>query len=116
MFQFICRKNTYDWIDIEKLDLQTNELKVERLGSLCRAFAYNNKNVKWTIYKHKPSNRAPKSTLQNVPDNVFVHNNEILSDKTVDKLMQDIDYDYYINRSYQRIQEFFNLKQVKKLV
>lgn len=116
MFQFICKKNTYDWIDIEKLDLCTNEMTVERLGSVCRAFAYNNPDVRWTIYKHKPDSRAPKSTLQNVPDNVFVHNTEILSESAVNAAMQHIDYDYYVRRSYQRIQEFIEMKQVKKIL
>lgn len=116
MFQFICKKNTYDWIDIEKLDLCTNEMTVEHLGSVCRAFAYNNPDVRWTIYKHKLDSRAPKSTLQNVPDNVFVHNTEILSESAVNAAMQHIDYDYYIRRSYQRIQEFIEMKQVKKIL
>lgn len=116
MFQFICKKNTYDWIDIEKLDLCTNEMTVEHLGSVCRAFAYNNPDVRWTIYKHKLDSRAPKSTLQNVPDNVFVHNTEILSESAVNAVMQRIDYDYYVRRSYQRIQEFIEMKQVKKIL
>lgn len=116
MFQFICKKNTYDWIDIEKLDLCTNEMIVEHLGSVCRAFAYNNPDVRWTIYKHKLNSRAPKSTLQNVPDNVFVHNTEILSESAVNAAMQHIDYDYYVHRSYQRIQEFIEMKQVKKIL
>ena len=30
--------------------------------------------------------------------------------------MQHIDYDYYIRRSYQRIQEFIEMKQVKKIL
>lgn len=115
MFQFICKKNTYDWLDIEKTNLLTNTTEIENLGSLCRAFAYNNNEVKQKIYKHKPNGKVPKSMLQNLPNNVFVYNNEILSDDAIDKLMPKIDYEYYIKRSYERISEFYDIKVVKKL-
>lgn len=116
MFQFICKKNTYDWIDVEKLNLSTNEMTIERLGNVCRAFAYNNPDVRWTIYKHKADSRAPKSKLQNVPDNVFVYNNEILSESAVNTVMQYIDYDYYIRRSYQRILEFYDIPTIRDII
>ena len=114
MFQFICKKNTFGYLDIEKIDLQTNEKTIERLGNVCRAFASNNHNVQWTIYKHKESSRTSKSMLQNVPNNVFVYNDEILSDNAIDELIRRIDYDYYVRRSYERISEFYTLKQVKR--
>lgn len=113
MFQFVCKKNTYDWMDIEKIDLQSNTMIIEQLGSVCRAFAYNNSDVKWTIYKHKSSGRATKCTLQNVPNNVFIHNKEILSDKAIDEIMIKIDYDYYVKRAYERILEFKDVKTLK---
>lgn len=116
MFQFICKKNTYDYLSIEKQNLQTGEVKSEILGNVCRAFTYNNKDVKQTIFKHKASSRAPKSTLQNVPDNVFVYNKEILSDEAIDKLIPQIDFSYYVNRSYERIAEFITMSKVKKIV
>nr|DAN08951.1 MAG TPA: DNA polymerase [Caudoviricetes sp.] len=116
MFQFIAKKMTYDWMDLEKLDIASGNLEIERLGSVCRAFAYNNRNVKWTIFKHKHEGRASKCKLQNAPENVFVHNKEILSDAAIDECIQKIDFDYYINRSYERIQEFIKMKQVKKIL
>lgn len=116
MFQFVCKKNTFDWLEIERIDLRTNKIEVERLGSVCRAFAYNNNNTKWTIYKCKSEDRTTRSKLQNVPENVFVYNKEILTDEAIDKLLPKINFDYYINRSYERIQEFFDMKQVKKIL
>lgn len=116
MFQFVCKKNKFDWIEIKRIDLLTNEIEVERLGSVCRAFAYNNNNTNWTIYKRKAEGRATKSKLQNVPENVFVHNKEILTDEAIDKLLPKINFDYYIDRSYERIQEFIDMKQVKKIL
>lgn len=116
MFQFIAKKMSYDWMNLEKLDIASGNIEVERLGSVCRAFAYNNHNVRWTIFKYKPEGRASKCKLQNVPENVFVHNKEILSDAAIDECIQKIDFDYYINRSYERIQEFIKIKQIKNIL
>lgn len=116
MFQFICKKNTYDYLDIEKTDLLSNSTEIEHLGAICRAFAYNNNNVKQTIYKHKPNGKVPKSVLQNLPNNVFVYNNEILSNDAVNEIIPNINYDYYVNRAYERIAEFYNIIKVKKIL
>lgn len=118
LFQYICKKMSFDWIDVTKIDAQTDENEVEKLGGVCRAFASNNAALTCTIRKHKylPDGKIKSSKLANVPDNVFVYNNEILTDETIDALIPQIDYEHYINRSYERIQEFIDMKQVKKIL
>ena len=45
--------------------------------------------------------------VQNLPDNIFIWNSEILSQDATDKISQQLDYNYYIKRIYERIGEFF---------
>ena len=56
------------------------------------------------VYKRKFDGK--KAKVSNLPDSVFVYNEEILSNETIKKLQDKIDYDYYVKRIQERILEF----------
>ena len=43
------------------------------------------------------------------PDSVFVYNEDINSEETLEKLKDKINWQYYIDRTYERIKEFIPL-------
>lgn len=90
LFQFICKKGTYDYLECDD-----GEEKV-RLQKVNRVFV--GKYSHGTIYKCKGNRRDKYSS---VPTGVFVHNNAININ-----LNQTIDYNYYVRRAYERIEEF----------
>lgn len=94
MFQYIVKPLTYDYLTFES---QNNIIKLQKVN---RCFASKESGM---IYKNK-TNKHDK--YQNLPDSVFVYNNEILSQEAINKLMSKIDYNYYIKRAYERIAEF----------
>lgn len=112
MFQSICKKGTFDWLEYEEIDLLTNNIKVTKLQKVNRAFAFKSNNIKGSIYKRNkegkksPSGRAAitKSKMGGVPDNIFIYNNKL--DNINEEIINKIDYQYYINRAYERIWDF----------
>lgn len=46
-----------------------------------------------------------------VPDNLFIFNHDLKEMKEED--FNRIDFDYYINRAYERINEFIKVPQIK---
>lgn len=94
LFQYICKPQTYDFLTFE----DGND--VVRLQKVNRCFAGKDLGM---IYKNKQGKHDRYSSL---PPRVFVHNDEILSQDTVDELCNKIDYSYYIMRAYERIGEF----------
>lgn len=112
MYQYICKKNTFDWLEYEEFNLDTNETKLTKLQNINRAFALKSDNIKGMIYKRRFSGKLTKAKVQNLPENVFVYNNEILSKETIEKITNKIDYSYYIKRSYERILKFVDIKKV----
>lgn len=113
MFQYICKKNSYDW-----LEYQVNEgkdVKITKLQHVNRAFASNSIN-KGMIYKCKKEGKSPRAKVSNLPDNVLVFNDEILSDEAINKLTNMIDYNYYVDRAYERIREFYRYELIKDII
>ena len=90
LFQFICKKGTYDYLEYDDGITQTKLQKVNRVfvGKNCRGMIYKCKGIKRDKYS-------------SVPTGVFVHNNAININ-----LNQSIDYNYYVRRAYERIEEF----------
>lgn len=94
LFQYICKPQTYDYLTFE------DGSGVTKLQKVNRVFAgYDPGN----IYKIKQGKHDRYSRL---PDRVFVHNGEILSEGSVDALAPKINYGYYVARAYERIAEF----------
>lgn len=107
-FQFSCKQNSYDYCSLDVTDIATGDcISSEKIPGLSRAFAkkYDGKTYS-TIIKHKDKDgKHTKSKIANLP-NIFIYNDEILSEAAKEKLDIMIDYDYYVNRGYERIKEF----------
>lgn len=90
LFQFICKKGSYDRLEWD------DGRQVVKLQKVNRCFV--GKRGFGTIYKCKGQTRA---RYPSIPTGVFVHN------AAVDiKLQPLIDYNYYIRRAKERIEEF----------
>lgn len=107
MFQYICKKNTFDYTTYDLYDIINNKTTSQKLSGNDRAFAYKNKDFVGMVYKHKDKdNKHMKAKVANLPDNVFIYNDEILSEEAVNNIKDKINYEFYINRIYERIGEF----------
>ena len=115
MFQYVCKKVSYDWVEYEYVNKRTGHVETTRLQAVNRAFAMKNDDFTGMLYKYKTAGKTTKAKIPSLPDSVFVHNDEILSDKAIDEILPEIDFDYYVRRAYERISEFIELEQVKKV-
>ena len=109
MFQYICKKNSFDWLEYEESNVVTGEVKVIKLQNVNRAFALKSKVLSGMIYKRRKEGKLQKAKVSNLPPSVFVYNENIKSVRSEAEfweLVRIIDYDYYIKRAYERIEEF----------
>lgn len=90
LFQFICKKGTYDHLEWDDGRETVRLQKVNRCFAGRRGFG--------TIYKCKGQTRV---RYPSIPTGVFVHNGAIDI-----KLRPLIDYGYYVRRAKERIDEF----------
>lgn len=114
-FQFVCKQNSYDYCTLDTTDDNGNLISSVQIPGLTRAFAKKDKHQYSIIIKHK--NKDGKHTtakIANLP-NVFICNDEIMSDTMKTKLIEDIDFDYYVKRGYERILEFFDIPQLEEI-
>ena len=103
LFQYICKKNSFDWLEYE-LKSNNEIISTTKLQNVNRVFASNSKDTIGQVYKRKVEGKKDK--YQNLPDNVFVYNDEILSENSIIELSKKIDYNYYVQRICERILEF----------
>lgn len=89
LFQYICKVQSYDYLTFE------NEKTVVQLQKVNRCFASKEAGM---IYKNKTGKHDKYS---NLPERVFVHNGEININ-----IKEKIDYNYYVRRAWERIDEF----------
>ena len=116
LFQYIPKKLSFDWCEYETKDKYSGEISKQPLQNVNRAFAYNSDEVQGMIYKYKrDKDGIKKAKVSSLPESVFIYNNEILSDEAIDKIIPQIDYQYYIDRAYERIAEFIKIKVVKDI-
>ena len=54
-----------------------------------------------------------KSKIAGLPENMFVYNGDIRGEETIKELDKRIDFDYYVNRIYERILEFVDIPKVR---
>lgn len=112
MFQYVCKKNSYDYTEYEVIDYNTfpMEVRKERLQGIDRAFAYNSSLANGMVYKYKNNHgKVSKSKVSNLPPNVFIFDGDITKEENIKQVQKDIDYQYYIDRIYERLGEFINL-------
>lgn len=106
-FQQSCRKESFDYLTYDTQDIKTGQIYSERLANICRVFAYKSNSEYGMVYKHKDSyGKHSKSKISNLPDNVFIYNYDIMSEQGKREVADKIDYQYYIDRIYERIGEF----------
>lgn len=108
LFQYTSKKNTFDYLEYSKTNLKTGEKSVIKVQSPSRCFAKKDITEVGTLVKHRTKNgKHTFAKVQNLPDNIFIWNSEILSHDATNKISQQLDYNYYIKRIYERIGEFF---------
>lgn len=116
-YQYICKKNTFDYCTYDTLDISTNNTTSVRMSDMNRAFPKKFDGTISMIYKHKDvRGKHSKTKISNLPDNIFVYNDEILSKKANEKLLNIINFDYYIDRIYERIKEFVKIQKVEDIL
>lgn len=113
LFQFVCSKGTFDWLEYREIDRQTGNMKVQKLQHINRAFPMKKSNVVGQVYKMKNVGKVTSSIVANMPESCFVYNNEILSDEAFDNIKDKIDWQYYADRTYERILEFIEVPQIE---
>lgn len=81
-----------------------------------RAFALFNQTKIGMIYKYKyRNNKLLRAKVSNLPDSVFVYDNEIMSDSIRNELINKINLCYYEDRIYERIYEFIDDYYIKDI-
>ena len=106
LFQYACKKGTFNYLtyDLINSDGSTSSMNV---GPICRAFAWNNKKCIGMVNKHKKGVAKDKvAKVASLPNSVFIYNRDLFTDEAKDFLEKNIDYDYYVERIYERIGEF----------
>lgn len=107
LYQYTCKKNTFDYLAYKMTTISTGSIAEYQIQSPSRCFAKRDISSVGTIIKHRTKNgKHTFAKVQNLPDNVFIWNDEILSEDAVNKIVPQIDYKYYVNRIYERINEF----------
>ena len=107
LYQYTCKKNTFDYLAYKMTTINTGSIAEYQIQSPSRCFAKKDISSVGTIIKHRTKNgKHTCAKVQNLPDNVFIWNDEILSEEAVNKIAPQIDYKYYVNRIYERINEF----------
>ena len=112
MFQYVCKKVSYDYLEYQK-DFKDGHVEIERLQSVNRAFAHKSNEWKGMVYKCRSVGKTTRAKVSNLPDNCLIYDEEILSDEAFAKLEPLIDWQYYVDRGYERIREFMDLIEIK---
>ena len=104
LFQYICKKGKFDYMEYEQTDLSTGNITQTTIQKVNRAFALKSDKTKGMVYKRNYDGK--KNKYPGLPPSVFVYDNEILSPKAIEIVQSQIDYDYYIEQSYKEILKF----------
>lgn len=107
MFQYICKKGSFDYLETEKT-YNGGEVVTNKVQKVNRAFASKNTEYNEMLYKVKQDSagKIKKAKVSNLPDNIFIYNEDINSPEAIEELKSKIDYDYYILRGYEKITTF----------
>lgn len=113
MFQYLCKKLSFDWLEYQENNLEDGTVTTTTLQNVNRAFALKSNKIQGMVYKRKHVGKVTKSKVSNLADNVFVFNGDIRTDEAVKELQEKIDFDYYVARAYERINEFVQHSYIK---
>lgn len=108
LYQYPCKALSFDYCQYEETNLKTGEVIKTKLQNVNRAFASNDKSKTGLVIKYKTleDGTIKKAKVASLPESVFIHNDEILSEKSINELLPKIDYDYYVKRIWKRLGEF----------
>lgn len=105
MFQYIKKKDTYDYMTIQK-EYDNGMITEEKIQNVNRFFASKYLGYICMPYKVKKSKGIIKRTkVPYLPNNVILYNKNI-NEGDLDDLKSKIDYDYYVLRAYEKIATF----------
>ena len=116
LFQFICRKVSFNYVEYLIINNETNNITSKKVQNVNRAFPKKKDKYTCSLVKVKESNgKIKKQKFQNLPDDIILYNEEISSEKAIKYLHSKIDFNYYIEKSYERIKEFIDLPIIKDI-
>lgn len=115
LYQFVCSKGSFDWLEYREIDKRTGTMRVQKLQHINRAFPMKKSDVICKLYKMKEVGKVTSTVVANMPESCFVYNNEILSNDAYNSIKDKIDWQYYVDRTYKRILEFVDVPQIKEL-
>lgn len=126
MFQYPCKKGTFDYITEDSF-VFFNNIRGKQISQLYhsrevkplnRVFAKklelkNGMKTYTILTKHKNSNgKHVKQKIANLPDSIFIYNEDITD--AYEKLKDKIDWQYYVNRIYEKLAEFVQIEDEPK--
>lgn len=107
LYQYTCKKNSYDYLMYKMTTLSDGSTAEYEIQSPSRCFVKKGADTVGTVIKHRTvKGKHSFAKVQSLPQSVFVWNKEILSPEAVKEISEQLDYDYYVNRIYQRINEY----------
>lgn len=112
MFQCICKKGTFDGLEYEYTDIDGQRSTII-LPSISRAFALRTDYGTGILSKTRKEGKITKTKIAGMPDSVFIYNEDIHDNTAKAEIQSKIDWQYYVNRAYERIQEFLDIKLLK---
>lgn len=115
MFQFSCKKKSFDYTELQE-NYNDGTVKITKLQGTNRAFASKTKDYIGMIYKCRNDGKVKRAKVQNLPDNVFIYDKDIRTEEAINSLVNKIDYQYYVDRAYEKILTFMKIKKVKDII
>lgn len=111
LFQTITKKQSFDWMQFEETHIPSGETSMQVLQNVNRVFARKPGEYESMVFKMKANGKRAK--ISSVAPSVFVHNDEILSEDAYNKVISQLDLNYYIERGYDLIASFQDIEQIK---
>lgn len=106
MFQYLCKKGGFKSMEYEVRDESNRLIKKETLQNVNRCFPYNSLTEVGKIFKVRPDKRCKYPCL---PDNVFIYNDDINEECHIDDIIDRIDWQYYVDKTYKKLTELVSI-------
>lgn len=106
MFQYLCKRGSFKAMKYVVKDENDRIIKEEILQNVNRCFAYDSLTEKGMIYKINPNKQ---SKYQSLPENVFIYNEDINNENNINDVIDKIDWQYYIDKSYKKLGELVSI-------
>ena len=107
MFQYIIKKDSFDYLTYEVKDKYGNYLSWDKIQDIDRVFPLRYGESEGMIYKVKKNARGcEKKQKISCLSNVFIYNDDINDEHGISSVKKKIDFSYYIIRAYEKIKKF----------